>query len=218
MDNKLLEIPLFLGLSDKQLIELNEIANFNQYSAGEILFLEEDPADAFYAVLEGEVKIVKVTADGKEIILDTMVEGDFFGEMGILDERDRSATALISKKSRLMVLEKDNFIRFIKGNPEIALKIIIELSHRLRQANQGIEGLAFLDVESRLKRLLLRLAKKGKQGVSSLVLEKSITHQEMAKYIGSSRETVTRLINKLENQGFLKIEDSKIIMLNLERW
>lgn len=212
-----MEIPLFSGLNSQQLAILNDITHVNDYSAGEILFLEGEPADAFYAILEGEIKIIKVTAEGKEIILEKMGKGDFFGEMGILEEKNRSATALINKKSKLLVLEKDNFVGFIKDNPEIALKIIIELSHRLRQANQEIEGLAFMDVETRLKRLLLRLAKKCKTN-GLMEIEREITHQEMAKYIGSSRETVTRLINKLETEGLLKIEEDKIILKNLERW
>ncbi len=217
MDKRITEIPLFSGLNSQQLSILNDITYVNDCSEGEILFLEGEPADALYVILDGEVKIIKVTAEGKEIILETMGKGDFFGEMGILEEKNRSATALINKKTKLLVLEKGNFIRFIKAYPEIALKMIVELSHRLRQANQEIEGLAFLDVKSRLKRLLLRLAKKS-DGVGLMEIAREITHQEMAKYIGSSRETVTRLLNRLETEGIIEVQENKIVLKNMERW
>ena len=219
MNQLLNQVPLFSGLNKKQLVMLDQIAKIKIYSTGEVLFLEADPADAFYAVLDGEVKIVKLTSAGKELILEIMVKGDFFGEMGLFGATSRSATALISRKSRLLVLERQEFVRFIKTNPEVALKMITELSHRLRQANQEIEGLAFYDVESRLKRLLLRLAGETKEkGRTDLVIKRSITHQELAKFIGSSRETVTRLLNKMAVSGLIAITDRKIILRNYEQW
>ena len=213
------QVPLFAGLSKEQQLILEEIAAIKTYSAGETLFWEADPADAFYAVLAGEVKIVKLTSEGKEIILEMMVKGDFFGEMGIFEEKTRSATAVITRKSKLLVLERGDFIRFIKNNPELALKMIIELSHRLRQANQEIEGLAFSDAETRLKRLLLRLAGEvSAKGRTELVINRTITHQELAKFIGASRETVTRLINKMTASGLIESTGGKINVKNLARW
>ncbi|MFW6034660.1 MAG: Crp/Fnr family transcriptional regulator [Halothermotrichaceae bacterium] len=212
---ELTSIPFFASLNDEQLSILKEIVREIDCQSGEILFLEGESSDAFYLVLIGEIRIVKGTTDGKEKILDIMTKGDFFGEMGVLEAKTRSASAYVRKKSRLLVIEKDDFVKVLKDNPEIALKIIVELSRRLRWANKEIEGLAFYDVETRLKNLFLRLAKKSED---EMIISRKLTHQVMAKYIGASRETVTRLINKMEDKALLEIKKNKIMLKNMDRW
>ncbi|AZO93898.1 Crp/Fnr family transcriptional regulator [Halocella sp. SP3-1] len=214
---ELKEIPLFSGLTEKQLLLLKEIVHIRQFKEGELLFLEGESPDAFYIVKTGGVDIIRGAPGGKEIILERMKAGDFFGEMAIIEDNKRSATARIAKDVHLFVIEKRLFIKFIKDNPEIVIKMIAELSRRLRIANQDIEDLAFYDVEKRLKRLLLRLAdvdaKKGEG-----IIHNKVTHREMAKYIGTSRETVTRLLHKLKKNKMIKLAGNKIILYSPEKW
>lgn len=214
---ELKEIPLFSGFTEEQLLLLKEIAHIRQFKKGELLFLEGDSPDAFYIVKTGEVDIIRGAPGGKEIILERMKSGDFFGEMAIIDDNKRSATARIVKDTHLFVMEERVFVKFIRDNPEIVIKIIAELSRRLRIANQDIEDLAFYDVEKRLKRLLLRLADVNNKKNEGIIYKK-VTHREMAKYIGTSRETVTRLLHKLEKNKMIKLAEDKIILYSPKEW
>lgn len=207
-------IPLFSGLSQDQLNILKDITYVKEFEEGELLFLEGEESTTFYIILSGEVQIIKDSREGKEKILKIMEPGDFFGEMGIVEGKPRSATARASCKSKLLVYEKDDFLHFIKDNPEIAFNIIIELSHRLRLANNDIENLAFFDVQTRLLRILTRLGRKKGEG---FIFERKITHHELAKMAGTSRETVTRILNKMEKEGLVKITDNKIYIKKFAR-
>ncbi|MDI3547330.1 MAG: family transcriptional regulator, cyclic receptor protein [Halanaerobiales bacterium] len=211
-------VPLFSGLNREEISLIREIAHIREYQSGKILFIEGDLSDAFYIVISGEVQIIKPSVEGKEKLLEIMKAGDFFGEMGIVDGRCRSATARVTKESSLMVLEKDDFLSLIKTNPEVALRIIVELSHRLRRANNDIENLAFLDVKTRLKNLFIRRAEKDGEFEKELVLIERLTHEQLAKFIGTSRETVTRVMNKLESEGLIEVDKDKFILKKIENW
>ncbi|ACL70565.1 Crp/Fnr family transcriptional regulator [Halothermothrix orenii] len=211
-------IPLFSGLNDEQLDLLKSITNKRRYKAGEILFFEGDKPDAFYIVVEGEIQIIKVSYDGKEKILEVMGPGDFFGEMAIIDSKGRSATARVIRDSSLLVVGNQEFLNLVREYPFIALKIIGELSRRLRQANQDIESLAFLDVETRLKKFFRRMTGEIRDNGEAVVIDRNITHQDIARFIGTSRETVTRIINKLKDKGLLEIKREKIILKDINKW
>lgn len=209
-------IQLFSGLNQEQLSKLERASRIKQYNKGHVLFLEGEESDVFYIVLKGEIKVSRVSPGGKEKILKIMGKGEYFGEMGVLESKRRSASAeVISSQAVLLILEGDSLKRLIKENPEIALKIIATLSERLRLANHEIENLAFRDVEGRLKDLFFRMAR---QGEKYAYIDKRITHEEIGKFIGTSRETVTRIVNKLQNRGLIEVQEDIIILKDIKKW
>jgi CRP/FNR family transcriptional regulator, cyclic AMP receptor protein len=219
MDSGIELTPLFSSLDSLQKKILNEIIHIKEFKKNKIIFFEGDFADAFYIVQKGQVQIIKLCAEGKEKILSIMDPGDFFGEMGLIEGKKRSAMAKTSSVTSLIVLEKDKFLGFIRKNPEITLKIIVELSKRLRFSNQEVEELAFLDVESRLKRLFLRIAETfSDENSNEVLIIKKITHQEIGKLIASSRETVTRIINKMTEENLLEVKNNLIYLKNIDKW
>ncbi|MFW6238616.1 MAG: Crp/Fnr family transcriptional regulator [Halanaerobiales bacterium] len=208
------ELPLFSDLERGEIEALKEYITVREYDPGKILFLEGEESDCFYVILEGEVRIVRETRSGKEKILKILRTGEFFGEMGILENKPRSATARISKETCLIVINRESFLNFIKQHPEVVINIIIVLSQRLRRANREIEELAFLEVEDRLHKLLLRRAEKEGE---KYVLRQQVTHRELARLIGTSRETVTRAFGKLRDKGLIKEqEEGKMVVSERE--
>ena len=184
-----------------------------------MLFFEGDSSTAFYIVVSGSVKITKLAESGREKILKVMKSGDFFGEMGLLEDKPRSATAVIREKTRLIIFNKDDFLRFIKNQSQIALNIITELSRRLRKADQDIESLAFLDVESRLKGYFVKMAqKKTNKKKKKIKLNRKLTHKQLAHRIGTSRETITRIMKRLENRGLIEVTEKNINLIEIEKW
>ena len=139
--------------------------------------------------------------------------------MGLLEDKSRSATAVIQEDTRLLILNKVDFQRFIKDQSQIALNMITELSRRLRKADQDIESLAFLNVESRLKQYFVnQIEGKAEKTEAMIKLNKNITHKELAHHIGTSRETVTRIMSKLEEKGLIEIGEESIYLKNIDNW
>ena len=164
------------------------------------------------------MKITKLAKSGREKILKVMNPGDFFGEMGLLEDKARSATAVVQEDTRLIILNKADFQRFIKDQSQIALNMITELSRRLRKADQDIESLAFLDVESRLKKYFVKQIEDKDGEAERYKLNRRLTHKQLANHIGTSRETVTRIISKLENKDLIEIGEEHIYLKNIDKW
>ncbi|MDX1584457.1 MAG: Crp/Fnr family transcriptional regulator, partial [Thermoanaerobaculia bacterium] len=189
------------------------IARSREYDKGDVIIHAEESADVFCLIEEGKVKITMISPDGKEIILSTFGAGDFFGEMAILDEEPRSASVIAVNSVRLQTIFKDDFLNLLRENFGITRKILAELSGRLRTASHRIESLATMDVYGRLARYFLDLAEKeGKEdGRGYLAIERP-THQAIANTIGTSRETVSRLLHDLIERKLL-VEEGRTIYL-----
>ena len=210
-DIDLSNIEIFAGLSNKVIEEIKKNCRIRRYNEGKILFFKGEKANSFYIVLKGEIKIIRTSDTGREKILKKMEKDDFFGEMGIIEEKERSATAVVNKNSTLIILDKERFLYLLKQYPEIALNMITDLSKRLRKADRDIENLAFFNVEMQLRNFLKERGLKLK-GNDKYIIDENFTHQELANYLGTSRETVTRVFRKLEEKDIVSYEEDKIIL------
>lgn len=200
---------LFSGLSDEELARIVEIMGIRQYKRNEVVFLEGDPGDSFYLVLVGEIRIYKLSPDGREKTLALIGVGDFFGEMALLDQKLRSASAETTIKTSLGVIHREHFTQLIYQYPGIALKLIVQLGERLRLANYQIESLVFKDVRERVIQFLLQYAAES-DGDAPVPLKKRVTHQEIANLVGTSRETVTRILGQLQEEGYISTKGRMI--------
>ncbi|MFW5972299.1 MAG: Crp/Fnr family transcriptional regulator [Bacillota bacterium] len=216
MDIDLSVVSLFADLSPEQLTKISNIVSIKKFNKDEYIFIEGDVSEAFYLILKGQVKILKGSVDGKEKILEVMKREDFIGEMGAIENKPRSATAKTMTLVKLAVIERGNFLKLLQSYPEIGMKIIIELAKRLRRANKDIELLAFYDVQARLKELFMRLSDSTSSDETLKVGK--MTHHEIANYIGTSRETITRTFNKLMDKDLLETKDNWIIIKNIDKW
>ena len=178
-----------------------------------IIFHEGDEGDTLYIIRNGRVKISKITEDGREKTLAIMQPGAFFGEMAIFDEMPRSATAeVLDEPVVALTISKRDFERVVLETPRIALQLLRDLTRRIRQVNQQVEDLAFKDVHERVASTLCSLSRvEGRLlGGNRILINLKMTHQDLANMVGSSRETVTRALNRLQDQDIISIAHQQI--------
>jgi CRP/FNR family cyclic AMP-dependent transcriptional regulator len=201
LTDRLQQVPLFAHLSEEEVNAIAEVTREKLYPRGSVIVFEDDPGDAMYVVASGQVKVVLTGDDGREVILSVLGDGDFFGEMALIDDLPRSAHVIAMEDSRLIVLYRDDFHRCLERAPRVSLGLLRALSRRLRRADDKIGGLVLLDVPGRIARLLIELADQG----DGSKISRSITHHTIAQMVGSSRETVSRTIRDLTNRGLVVV-------------
>ena len=203
-------VPLFSDLSDVELARFTAVVREREYPKNSVILFEDDPGDALYIVSSGQVKVVLIGEDGREVILSVLSDGDFFGEMSLIDDEPRSAHVIAMKDSALLVLRRDDFQQQIQQLPSIALKVLKVLVGRLRRADAKIGGLVLLDVNGRVAKLLLDLG--DESGGPSIT--RKLTHHTIAQMIGSSRETVSRAMRELTDRGLIAVSRREITIKN----
>ncbi len=203
-------VPLFSHLGDEEVARLSRALREKAYPKNSVILFEDDPGDALYVVVTGEVKVVRIGEDGREVILSILSEGDFFGEMSLIDDQPRSAHVIAMQDANLLVLRREDFQQAFKEMPTIALGLLKALSRRLRRADDKIGELVLLDVNGRVSRVLLQLADEN----DGKTIARKVTHHTIAQMIGSSRETVSRTIRELADKGFIDVTRKSIDIVN----
>jgi CRP/FNR family transcriptional regulator, cyclic AMP receptor protein len=207
------KFALFAELDDRELASVAAVAKPRHYAKDDVIFHAEETGDVFCLIREGRVKVTMTSPEGKEIILSTLGPGDFFGEMALLDNEPRSATVIATEPLDLVTIWRADFLQILADNFSISRKVLAEISRRLRSASNRIESLATMDVYGRLARYFLELAaQQGKILDNGYVAVVRPTHQSIANTIGTSRETVSRLIHDLMKQSLLLSEGKTIYL------
>lgn len=212
-------IPLFSELSDKELEKVNQVASRQRYHKDNLILIEEEVGSTMFIILEGRVKISRISDDGREVILSILSDGDFFGEMSLLDGNTRSANVTAIEESELLVIRREEFLQLLKDFPQIAINLLKELAQRIRKSDEHIKSLSLQDATGRVASTLLRIAedsgvfRRGQVEIMELPLQ-----QDLANMAGTSRETISRVIKSLCSRGYLKKESGKIIILDYERF
>ncbi len=201
-------VPLFSQLSPADLQRVEEVARERAYPKNSVILFEDDPGDSLFVVKQGQVKVVLIGEDGREVILSVLGEGQFFGEMALLDDEPRSAHVIAMEDSTLVVLRREDFQGILLQSPALALALLRELTRRLRRADEKVGSLVLLDVNGRVARLLLDMAEEeGGDRIS-----RRLTHHTIAQMIGSSRETVSRTMRELTDKGFIDVTRKDILL------
>jgi len=200
-------IPLFAHVDDESLGSIGELLIERRIPKHQTIVEEGLPGDYMYVIREGEVKVTKLSGDGREKILELMGPGDFFGEMSLLDGAERSASVKSLTEIRILALSRNDFLKELRRNPVLAMAVIQELTRRVRQMDEQASSLSFQRVKERTQGLLVRLAKDA-QDSEGRRMTPSLTHQQIADMVGTSRETVTRVVKRLKDQGWL-LQDGK---------
>jgi CRP-like cAMP-binding protein len=205
----LASVELFGEMHEDELDDLTALAQVKKLAKDTTIFHAGDPADAVFVVASGRVKVVITSSDGKEFILTVLGAGQVFGEMALLESAPRSASVVTLSAVEVLVINRADFQRLLDSNPRISLRLMAILSRRLRRANAKMESLAYMDVAGRLARYLLDLARDhGQRLGNGWVVVRRPTHSDIAHSIGTSRETVSRLINEFE-EGFGLVNKGK---------
>ena len=202
-------IPLFSSLEEIVLEEIAGLLIDRKFPKDAIVFEEGSVGDYMYLIREGQVKVTKMSEDGREKILEIFNAGDFFGDMAMLEREPRSASVKTTRLSVLLALSRQDFLGLLRENPEISMGIMRELSRRLRETDEQIRGLLFERVEGRTRRIIERMAVEEVPGDPAQRATPPVTHQQLADLVGTSRETITRVIKELKDSGWLSQEGKR---------
>ncbi|MEW6623082.1 MAG: Crp/Fnr family transcriptional regulator [Bacillota bacterium] len=207
---ELKKAKLFKDLTDEQLSDFAECFHARQLAPKESIEFHEFE-DAIYFVMEGRVKISYYSEDGREFIVTILEQGDVFS-------RHSEATAAALHHTKIYFTSISDFKNIITTNPVVAARLIKELGKILKQLNNVIQDLAFRGVSGRLARLLLREAKfRGRETANGIFFDLGLTHEEIANMVGSTRQTVTALLNSLCQRGIISYRRGKVTILDEQK-
>jgi len=217
--NRLIEelkkADLFSGLEPEELDALSAIARTRHADSGDILFSAGDRAKGFYVLLEGKIKLYKISADGKEYILRMVGSGQTFAEAAAFSGLTYPVFAESLRKSALLYFDVDDFRDLIQESPQLALNMIATMARLLQSLNQKIEDLSLREVAARLCRHLLAQARRqhgeARDGMS---FQLETTKSAMAARLGTISETLSRTFKKLQQSGMVAVDRDQVTLLD----
>jgi CRP/FNR family transcriptional regulator, cyclic AMP receptor protein len=209
---RLFERHFLLGkLSSAEIDALLTYSRVERYAAGQEIFAKGSPGQSLLAVLRGSVRISSISLAGKEIVLNIIKAGEIFGEIAVLDGGERSGDACAMTDCELLVLNRRDLLPFLEKHTDICLMLIRVLCQRLRQTSEQVEDLFFRDLTARVAKALLHLAGHSGQGdVRSATLELHLSQTELGHIVGSSRESINKLLQAWYRAGLIELAKGAI--------
>jgi CRP-like cAMP-binding protein len=213
-DNIIKNIPLFTDLSDEEIERIERIIIKKKFARDQIVLFEEETSSYMYIVYAGKVRVVKQSKEGREQIITIHKKNDFFGEMALLDGRTAPATVIAHEDAVIGLISKNDFEQHLLGHEEIRGKIIALLCAQLRDSWAMIKILSFDNAEERIIAVLKRMHDLyGVVDDRGGIITVKLTHQQIANYASVTRETVTRVLNRLEKEAVITVLEGKSVLL-----
>ncbi|MGB9662871.1 MAG: Crp/Fnr family transcriptional regulator [Moorellaceae bacterium] len=216
------QIPLFSDLTPGELKKIADLAVTKRYRKNMYVFMEGEPGTAFYFVRSGAIKLFQVLEDGREKILHFVREGEIFAEVVLFEGGPYPATAQTMEDTEVGCIRNEDMEDLLRRNGEMAVKIIKVMSRRLRQAQNHIRDLALKGAYGRLASALWNLAEEyGKYRDGKVIIDLSLSQQELANLIGTSRETVARILSEFRRLGIIRVDKQRILVVDprqLKEW
>ncbi len=207
------QVSIFADLPEEEVHALTSVAKRRAFRAGEVIFHREDPGQVLYIIKDGKVKICIISPDGQEISLAVLGKGEYFGEFALLDGLPRSTDAVALEKVECYTLQRSDFQNAILKNPKIAILVLEALTKRLRNTDQMVEDLIFLDVYGRVAKKLLELADThGVKVDNGIRIDVRLTQQELASMVGASRESVNKVLGYFTDKDFISTDKHRITL------
>ncbi|HEY3078723.1 MAG TPA: Crp/Fnr family transcriptional regulator [Chloroflexota bacterium] len=201
------EVDIFKDLTQADMAELDAATRMTTVARGRTIYRQEDTAEGLFILKRGRVRLYRVAPGGKKLDLAVLEPGTFFGEMPLLGERMRNASAEAVEDCTLCVMSQTDVERLMLSKPRVALRMLAIMGRRLAAAEARLEDLAYRSVRARLASLLLRLERER-----GGVLE-GVTHQELGDMVGAYRETVTKILDEFQQEGLVELGRRRIRVL-----
>ena len=208
-------VSIFSDLSDVELVSISKKMTPYSYSKGEFIVMEEMEGEQCYFITHGSVKITRSSKEGREVILAILTAGEFFGEMSLLDGETRSANVLTLEETKVLALNRNDFMATLEEYPRVSIQLLKELTIRLRKSDLQIASLTLSDAEKRIGLCILRLA--GEQGTirqGHVKIKKFPFQHDIANMAGTSRETVSRTLVLFEHNGLIQREGRQLTIVD----
>ena len=203
------QVEIFAGLGKEELAALEASSVSRSYPRNTVIINENDFADSLFVIESGRVKVYCSDKNGKEYIMNTLVEGDYFGELALLDDDRRSASVRTLEKSSFLIIFKDDFKAVMNAHPRIAETLIANLTRRVRKLTESVKSLALQDVYGRVTKVLMTLAEERDD---KYFIRERLTQQDIADRVGASREMVARILKDLAIGEYITFEGKNIII------
>jgi len=210
------DLPLLARLPDDDLKALAARGRVRRFNAGSTIFHEGDPGDAIYVVVDGRIRMSRLSGSGTEATLALIGPGDCTGELALFDGRPRSATATAMQATRTFIVSRDDFVNWVKERPAASLALLETLSLRIRRTNEIVTDLVFLDLPHRLAKHLLSLAASHAEGPNARRPRLQVTQAELASMLGVSRESVNKQLNQFARDGWITLSRGAVIIDDAE--
>ena len=210
----ILRIPFFAALPKAEAARLSCSSPERRYAADQPIFSRGDPGEEMLVIRSGNVRIFLPSEDGREQIAIAMLrEGDFFGELAILDGQPRTASAVAVTDTVLLPITRDDFCRLLAREPRAALHVIAVLSQRLRDLDERLGEIVFLDVPERLAKQLCELAECGcEESSEGRRISQPVSDADLAHMIGTSVERVREEMRRLQREFIVTVDDGTIVI------
>lgn len=206
-------IPLFQNMTLEELDKISQHTTTRTFPKNTVVINEGDDTDSLYLIDKGSVKVYLSNDNGKEVIINTLGAGEYFGELSILTAGKRSASVMTNENSVLTIIHKQSFKTLLLNHPSIAYTLIENLANRVRDLTENIKSLALQDVYGRVIKTLLSLSEPLQiNNMDKRVIRKRITQQEIASRVGSSREMVARILKDLALGEYISHENKQIVI------
>jgi CRP-like cAMP-binding protein len=213
----LLKSPLFRAMRPEELDAILEFAAERRFAAGETIFHKGDAGSFLMGVLAGSVRIGVVAANGKEMTFGVLRQGEVFGEIALLDGKTRSADAVAMSDCTLLVVERRDFLPFLKRNDDLAIRLLAVLCDRLRRASLALEEIALLDLPARLARLLVKLGEDhGHKVKDGLRIDLKLSQKDLGTLVAASRESVNKQLRLWQEDGLLTLDRGYFVIHRME--
>lgn len=211
-------IPFFNTLDSSEIKEVAPYLSVTSFRKKEVVFSEGDSSDWFYIVIDGKIKITKLSQEGKEIILEVISVYDLFGGLAVLKGFPYPANAIAMEDTRLLKISRANILRVLDRFPNLMFSLALQVGERMKESHETLKNIALERVESRIASLLLKLADKiGKADAEGMVIDMKLTKQDIAEMVGTTVETSIRTISKLKKTGILIDRDGKTVVKDMEK-
>ncbi|MES9939276.1 MAG: Crp/Fnr family transcriptional regulator [Candidatus Thiodiazotropha sp. 6PLUC2] len=202
-------VSIFAGMNPSDLALIEQRMVRRTYPRNTIILSEGDNSDSLYVILSGKVKVYLNDENGKEAIINYQDEGEYFGELSLIDDYKRSASIMTTVKSTMAIMSKQAFHQVLQSNPNICIHLLKDMVGRVRALTDEVKSLALSDVYGRLSKTLLSLAEERD---GQLVIEGHVTQQELANRIGASREMVCRIFKDLVKGGYISSSHNQYVI------
>ena len=212
-------VSFFWNLTEEELGYISEKMVSKHYDAGQMILLAGSEGEQCFFVMEGSVKITRLSKKGREVILAILSDGEIFGEMSLLDGEFRSANVVALDDTEVLTLNRNDFLLVLKNYPQIAIRLLKEMAHRLRKSDRQIASLSLSDAEKRIAMCILRIAdEKGVIKKGQVSIPKIPIQQDIANMSGTSRETVSRAFKLFVKEGFVLRKGKELIIYDYNRF
>jgi len=208
---------LFRHLRSDQLAGLARYTRLQRFSHNQPIFRQQDSGSTLMAVISGRVRISRLSAAGKEVVFSILAPGTFFGEIALLDGGRRSADATALGNTELILLDRRDFMPFLKRNPAVAIDMLEVLCQRIRRTDEQVEDSLFLLREARLAKALLHLADQfGKETPDGICIDFPLSQRELGNFVGLTRESINKQLVEWREAGLIGMRGKLITIRDLD--